>query len=1254
MNPTNPPHWEAPKFSFTTEDQVAEWKKFYVCALDFLESLDIDPEKKDENKKGWRQIKMMFQDDDRQTLQDLIDNNTITAEDQLTPASALQAIQRTLKEDEHFWHFRDELLSDFRQEPNEGIHSLSNRITNLINNCKFTDSNTKETLKLMLLAHAIKYHEARDWIRLQNQNTLTYQTLLAHCKVLEQRCEQFQKAQLKGRAELTTITVAASVTSSVHQDTVTTHKKPNCTRCGYNHPKGSCPASGQQCYNCSRFGHYTALCKKPRTPKQYNRPNRPTSRRPSHRYSSRPATRGNSRSPSRGRSHRSPSRSPHHKQYRSPQHNRRKRRSPTPHIHQVSHITHILPRPYAAEGQLITDRASDGHTSFHTTLQIDTKQGAKSIPVKVDPGAEVNTIPLSQYKKLFKKNFTKAGNIKNNVLHPTSHLWSSHDSKPQQFMGYFITNIHHKTISKTLPVRFYVFQDTTNPPILLSYSASERLGIIEFKVPNEAPSAIAVDTISTTKKVTFSNLLVSGKSTKGSSKSTIKPAIKIKPFQDHTSHTIGNKPSQDQQSSQHPESIKINAFQDQLPKNTENSFFQDHSLRQHSSTINHSFQDHFSTKDVKDVFTLKQAFPTSFDTVGNMSGKYTIRLDPAITPVQHARRKVPIHYKEEIEKTLKEMEQLEIITPVTAPTEWVSSITYPTKPDGSLRICLDPRNLNKAIIREHYKAPTLEEISHRLSGATVFSKLDAKNGFWSIHLDTPSSYLTTFNTHKGRYRILRMPFGLKMSQDVFQMRMDNITERLKGIMSIHDDICVFGKTQQEHDENLLQLMKIAQKHGLVFNSNKCQISKQQITFYGAIFSAKGMKPDPKKVQALQDLPIPQTQKELQSFLGLINYLQPFLPDLSHKTTFLREQISNWDWTPSTDAAFHHLKQWICNTLLKTTLAYYDRTKPVEVHTDASEYGLGAALIQHNKPVAFASKTLTPVESRYANIECEYLSVVFGLEKFHTYIYGNHVTVYNDHKPLEMIQKKPIHAAPPCLQRMLLRLQKYDYNIIYKPGKQMVLADRLSRFPSKYENLPIELHHNIHHVTFTQDKINIIRGSTERDPILHTVYRLTLNGWPTKFHEVPHIAHQYWGTRDELSVENGLLIKGDRICIPPELYERMLHDLHEGHKGIEKMQHLAHDRIYWQGMDADITEYVKNCKICTKHKAMQAVQPMIPRDIPEGPWQDLAADFFHHNNSDYLLITDTFCKYPFLYRVTSKAAEPIILKVKSLISQYGPP
>ena len=241
---------------------------------------------------------------------------------------------------------------------------------------------------------------------------------------------------------------------------------------------------------------------------------------------------------------------------------------------------------------------------------------------------------------------------------------------------------------------------------------------------------------------------------------------------------------------------------------------------------------------------MKKAFPKSFDHVGNMLGTYTTHLDPFVPPAQHASRKVPIQYKEQIEKALQQVEDLKIITPVTIPTEWVSSITYPRKPDGTLCICLEPRDLNNAIIREHYKAPTLEEISHKLAGATVFSQLDAKDGFWSIHLDNTSSHLTTLNTHKVGYRFLRMPFGLKMAQDVFQMRMDQITQRLPGIIAIHNDNCVFGKTQEQHDKHLLQLLKMASARGLIFNSRKCQISKPQITFFGTIFSAKGMKPDP--------------------------------------------------------------------------------------------------------------------------------------------------------------------------------------------------------------------------------------------------------------------------------------------------------------------------------------------------------------------------------------------------------------------------
>ena len=452
--------------------------------------------------------------------------------------------------------------------------------------------------------------------------------------------------------------------------------------------------------------------------------------------------------------------------------------------------------------------------SFHTTLQMITKQGSKPILVKVDPGADVNTVPLSKYRKLFSTHFTKASHLKQKIVHPTRHTWRAHDETPQQFLGFFIADIHHKTTSDVLPVRFYVFKDTTSPKILLSYAASEKLGIVKFQIPNKTPTA--VDAITTKKRVTFRTPIHTCRPVKKNTRQPqpLKSAIKKHTLQDHGADS----------------SLK--------------QLLQDSGTQ---SSKKQPFQDHPSTEDVKDIIAIEKAFPESFDHVGNLPGIYTMHLDPSIPPVQHARRKVPIECKEQIEKALQKMEDLQIITPVTEPIEWVSSITYPRKSDSTIHICLDPKDLNIVIISKHYKAPTLAEISHKLSGATIFSKLDAKDGFWSIHLDTTSSYLTTFNTHKGRYIFLCMPFGLKMSQDVFQMRMDHITDRLPGVIAIHDDICVYGKTHEQHNRHLLQLLKTAKAKSLVFNSRNIHISQKQITFFGMIFSGQGMKPDPIKI-----------------------------------------------------------------------------------------------------------------------------------------------------------------------------------------------------------------------------------------------------------------------------------------------------------------------------------------------------------------------------------------------------------------------
>ena len=337
-----------------------------------------------------------------------------------------------------------------------------------------------------------------------------------------------------------------------------------------------------------------------------------------------------------------------------------------------------------------------------------------------------------------------------------------------------------------------------------------------------------------------------------------------------------------------------------------------------------------STKD------LQALYPNSFNRISDMYGEYDIKIDPQVPPVQHGRCKVPIEHKAEIEKELNEMVHQGIIPKQTEPTPWVSLLTYLKKPNSKLRICLDPKDLNKAIIRENHKAPTLEEITHVLTGATKFSKVDGNKAFFRMHLTKQVSLLTTFNTHLGRYHFLCVPFGLKMSQDIFQMQMDDIIAQCPGVPAIHDDIFIYGKDDKDHDANLLNLFNVAQKEGLVFNSTKCAIKQDSVTFFGGVFSAKGYSLDPGKIQGITNMPAPQTKQELQSFLGVVNYLQTFVPHLSHHTEPLRillkkENLFTWD--QNANDSFQKIKGLLENSLLKP-LKYYDRNKPGTLQCDA--------------------------------------------------------------------------------------------------------------------------------------------------------------------------------------------------------------------------------------------------------------------------------------------------------------------------------
>ena len=462
-------------------------------------------------------------------------------------------------------------------------------------------------------------------------------------------------------------------------------------------------------------------------------------------------------------------------------------------------------------------------------------------------------------------------------------------------------------------------------------------------------------------------------------------------------------------------------------------------------TLNHvhSIEEQINNHLTKD--TILKKYPDLFNgELGELPVIYKMRLDPEVKPVVCPPRRVPVALQDQVKDELDRMTSIGVITPVSEPTEWVSAMVATLKKNKKdIRICIDPRDLNKAIQRAHYPSRTIEEVVARIPNAKYFSVLDASSGFWQIPLDRASSLTTTFNTPHGRYRFLRMPFGIKSASEVFQKGMDHIFTGLPCEIIV-DDLLVTGSTRAEHDENLIKVLDRAVENNVRLKIEKCKIGVTKVNYVGHTLSAEGLQADDEKIQAILEMPQPHDAQAVQRFLGMANYLAKFIPHLSEMSAPLRELIhkdSIWSWTDKHTTAFNEIK----NTLSSPpVLGYYDAKKPVSLTCDASQSGLGAACIQNSKPVAYASRALTPTQTKYAQIEKEMLAVVFACHKFHDYIFGRTVTIETDHLPLVSIHKKPLHMAPMRLQKMLLQLQPYDIILQYKKGTEMHIADALSR------------------------------------------------------------------------------------------------------------------------------------------------------------------------------------------------------------------
>ena len=682
-----------------------------------------------------------------------------------------------------------------------------------------------------------------------------------------------------------------------------------------------------------------------------------------------------------------------------------------------------------------------------------------------------------------------------------------------------------------------------------------------------------------------------------------------------------------------------------------------------SSVLSHTEtkanQTNTSEPHQEDPPDILQEYSYLFQGLGCLPGEHAIKIDPAVSPVVHPPRKVPVALKGKIKEELDRTEEAGVIVRQTEPTEWVSSMVTVIKP-SKIRICIDPRDLNQAIKREHYPMKTIEEVVAEIPGAKVFSTLDARSGFWQIKLDEASFKLCTFNSPFGRYRFTRLPFGIKSAPEVFQKSMSNLFENIERAKPIVDDIVVWGQDVKEHDVRLRQVLDRAREANLKLNPEKCHIRKEAVPYIGHVFTKNGLIADPKKIRAVLKMRQPQNAKELRTFLGFMQYLAKFMPNMADVSSPLRqlsEKEVEWHWEKEQEESFQKLKLMVSST---PVLGYYDPDKPVTLSVDASSKGLGAVVLQEDKPIAYASRELTSTQEKYAQIEKETLAIVYGAQKFHQYLYGKQVTVPSDHKPLEVILNKPLHQAPLRMQKMMLSLQRYDLKVKFKPGAEMNLADALSRafLPETKETLVPDVELNevnlTAHLPISPERYLELQTATANDSVMQVLQDIVLEGLPSKRAEVPLEIRQYWTFREEISCIDDLLFKGEKLIVPHALIAQMLEKIHESHQGIVKSKQLARDMLFWPGMMTQIEEQVAKCFKCSQYQTTHAKEPMIITETPERPWSKITADLFEYQGNGYLLCVDYYSKWIEVDKLDDLTSKNTISYLKSQFSRHGIP
>ncbi len=420
------------------------------------------------------------------------------------------------------------------------------------------------------------------------------------------------------------------------------------------------------------------------------------------------------------------------------------------------------------------------------------------------------------------------------------------------------------------------------------------------------------------------------------------------------------------------------------------------------------------------------------------------------------------------------------------------------------------------------------------------------------------------------------------------------------------------------------------------------------------------------MEAITKLPSPTSVKQLRQVLGLINYVGKFLLGLStmlHPLRSLLRKETAWVWGEPQEQAFSKAK---AKLVAAPALCYYDAGRPTVVSADASSYGLGAALLQDHdgelQAVAFCSRTLTDAEKRYSQIEKECLACVWACERFARFIQGmGRVRLQTDHKSLvPLINTYDLDKTPLRCQRLLMRLMRFDVILEHVPGKQLAVADALSRHPLDGDHksdtdgqVRAYVNNMVASKPITSPKLEEIRTATHDDVELQKVIAFTKKGWPQRMEEFSPL-RGFHTARAHLYESDGLVLYHDRIVIPTALRSNVLNQLHGGHQGLTKCRERARSMVWWPSIGAQITKKVRSCDFCAEHKPTQRREPLVTTPLPSGPWQRIAADLCEQEGKNYLIVVDYFSQDIEIAPLTTTTSRQVIGKLKHMFVRWGIP